>query len=312
MAPKVYWASAVVQSLASKPYSRTGWHGRSERGYTAAVDADTLARYRECRAAAVQRIEVETAEDYAALVDVAAAHTPLTELEEARVPAVVGPGHQSRRAAGEAAVGYALALEAVGPARGVETAAAAAAAVQDTGPVGEDLGSGAAKAARVAAEDTRGIGAAGAQMAARAAAVDAAVGGGAAAARAVAGRGDIGAMDGQQQEGERETTVFWSPCPYRHATVKAASYYLPPSPFGSTGIVRCGQRALTAAAKAGRMIRSRQGTPEMLMRAVGMTRRWVVRTVLLGSGPRSYTAPMSSEFRRFRPPAEDLEREREA
>lgn len=208
----------------------------------AAADDDTRAQVRVDRAAAAQRKDVETVGDYVGLTLLVAAHTPRTGEEAARVPAVADPERRSRRAAGEVVAGDAPEAVVDGAARGGEMAAAAV--LPDAGRE-DGLDCGAVEAARAGAVDTRGAAAgdaaAAAQKAVAAAEVDEAAdaGVGAGATRAGVDRGRARAMDGQQER-ERKTAVFWSPCPYRHATVRAASYYLPPSPFGSTGIVRCG------------------------------------------------------------------------
>jgi hypothetical protein len=183
------------------------------------------------------------AADCAAQTRAVAARTPRTGVEAARVPAVADPKHRCRRAAGEVVVADApeaeVGVAAAVAARGGETAVEAV--LRDAG-LQADLGYDEVQAARVAAAGTRGEGAAAAQNAAAVAADGEAAAGGAGvvvagASRVAGGRGREG---GAERSGQRKTTVFWSPCPYRHmARSGRRSYYLPPSPFGSTGIVRC-------------------------------------------------------------------------
>lgn len=198
------------------------------------------------RAAEAQRRDGGMEEDCA--VQALAAHTPLAGGEAARVPAVADQERRSRRAVAEVAVENAPVAVLDGAARDVEmvvivvAAAAEAVVLRAAGPEdGLDCCS-AAEAARAGVADTRDVGAAAARKAVAAEEVD-----GPAGADAGAGATRSGAVRGRangQQEGERKTAVFWSPCPYRHATVRAASYYLfslrvRSAARGSCGAVKC-------------------------------------------------------------------------
>lgn len=234
-----------VQNRANKPCSRApGCHGQIWRDCIAAADDGILPWDREV---AAQKRDVGMEADCAAqkLALALAARTPRTGEEAARVPAVAEPERRSRRAAEEVAVVDALAAVVDGVVRGavkaVVEAAAVAAGLPDAG-LGDGLGgcdaAVAEAAARAGAADTRGAAAGAAAVVQKAvaaaevdglagAAADAGVAAG--ATRSGADRVGVRATSGQQQEGERKTAVFWSPCPYRHATVRAASYYLSPS-----------------------------------------------------------------------------------